>query len=175
MNGPSRIDACSQAPPKLVQKAVCLYINFPFNKDSDRWATKIREKKRQRVSSSDAKAETNDEVIDSQDGALISLTVTEYQVLIAKITSLRTNTKKSDNRILNLEARLDEAQAEIDSLKKQKGVTRKIVDETNESLEFTQVEHSDLTERVTMCETEQSAQWSEITHQSIYNRRPSGT
>ena len=45
-------------------------------------------KKRQRVSSSDAKAETNEEAMNSQDGALISLTVTEYQVLIAKITSL---------------------------------------------------------------------------------------
>ena len=33
------------------------------------------------------------------------------------------------------------------------------------------MEHSDLAERVTMCETEQSAQWNEITDQSIYNRR----
>ena len=37
-----------------------------------------KEKKRQRVSSSDAKAETNEEVMDSQDSALILLTVTEY-------------------------------------------------------------------------------------------------
>ena len=72
---------------------------------------------------------------------------------------------------MNLEARLDEAQAEIPSLKKQQGVTLKIVDKRKESLEFTQGEHSDVAERVTMCETEQSAQWREITHQSIYNRR----
>ena len=130
-----------------------------------------KEKKRQRVSSSDAKAETNEETMDSQDGALISLTVTEYQVLIVKITSLEDKHKTSDNRILNREARLDEAQVEIDSLKKQLGATLKIVDKTKESLEFTQREHSDLAERVTMCETEQSAQWNEITHQSIYNRR----
>ena len=123
-----------------------------------------KEKKRQRVSG--AKAETNEEAMDSQDGALLSLTVTEYQVLIAKITSLEDKHKASDNRIVNLEARL-----EIDSLKKQLGVTLKVVDETKESLEFTQREHSDLAERVTMCETEQSAQWNEITHQSIYNRR----
>ena len=71
---------------------------------------------------------------------------------------------------MNLEARLDEAQTEIDSLKKQLGVTLKVVDETKDSLEFTQGEHNDLAECVTMCETEQSAQWSEITHQSIYNR-----
>ena len=70
------------------------------------------------MSSSDAKAETNEEAMDSQDGALISLTVTEYQVLIAKITSFEDKHKASDNRILDLEARLDEAQAEIDSLKK---------------------------------------------------------
>ena len=123
-----------------------------------------KEKKRQRVSG--AKAETNEEAMDSQDGALLSLTVTEYQVLIAKITSLEDKHKASDNRIVNLEARL-----EIDSLKKQLGVTLKVVDETKESLEFTQREHSDLAERATMCETEQSAQWNEITHQSIYNRR----
>ena len=95
------------------------------------------------MSSLDAKAETNEEAMNSQDGALISLTVTEYQVLIAKITSLEDKHKTSDNRILNLEARLDEAQVEIDSLKKQLGVTLKVVDETKESLEFTQREHSD--------------------------------
>ena len=130
-----------------------------------------KDKKRQRVSSSDAKTETTEEAMDSQDGALISLTVTEYQGLIAKITNLKDKHKASDNRIFNLELRLDEAQAEIDSLKKQLGVTFKVVDETKESLEFTEKEHSDLAERVTACETEQSAQWSEITHQSIYNRR----
>ena len=121
-----------------------------------------KEKKRQRVSG--AKAETNEEAMDSQDGALLSLTVTEYQVVIAKITSLEDKHKASDNRILDLEARLDEAQAEIDSLKKQLCVTLKVVDETKESLEFTQREHSDLAERVTMCETEQPTQWNEITH-----------
>ena len=46
-----------------------------------------KEKKRQRVSSSDAKAETNEEAMDSQDGALISLTVTEYQVLIRRLSA----------------------------------------------------------------------------------------
>ena len=130
-----------------------------------------KEKKHQRVSSSDAKAQANQEAMDSRDGALISLMVTEYQVLIAKITSLKDQHKSSDNRILCLEARLDEAQAEIHSLKKQLGVTLKAVDKIKELLEFTQREHSDLTGRVTMCETEQSAQWNKITHQSIYNRR----
>ena len=48
-----------------------------------------QDKKRQRVSSSNAKAEANQEAMDSQDGELISLIVTEYQVLIAKITSLK--------------------------------------------------------------------------------------
>ena len=130
-----------------------------------------KEKKRQRVNSSDTKAEANQEAMDSHDGALISLMVTEYQVLTAKITSLKDKHKLSDNRILRLEARLDEAQVEIDSLKKQLGLTLKAVDEIKELLEFTQREHSDLTEHVTMCETEQSPQWNKITHQSIYNRR----
>jgi len=44
-----------------------------------------KEKKCQRVNSSDAKAETNEEAMDSQDGTLISLMITEYQVLIAKL------------------------------------------------------------------------------------------
>lgn len=70
------------------------------------------------MSSSDAKAETNEKAIESQDDAYISLAVTDYQVLIAKITSLEDKFKASDSRILNLEARLGEAQAEIDSLKK---------------------------------------------------------
>ena len=55
---------------------------------------------------------------------------------------------------MNLEARLDEARVEIDALKKQLRVTRKVDDETKESLEFTQGEHSDLAERVTIYETE---------------------
>lgn len=67
-------------------------------------------------------------------------------------------------------ARLDEAQAEIDSLKQQLGITLKAVDTIKELLEFTQREHRDLTGRVTMCEIEQSVQWNKITHQSIYNR-----
>ena len=50
--------------------------------------------------------------MDSQDCALISLMVTEYKLLIAKITSLEDKHKASDNQILNLEARLDEAQVE---------------------------------------------------------------
>ena len=72
--------------------------------------------------------------------------------------------------MLNLEARLDEAQVEIDSVKTRLSETREAVGETKESLEFMQGEHSDLVERVTHCETEQSNQWSEITHQAIYNR-----
>lgn len=132
---------------------------------------KNQEKKRQRVSSSDAQAELAEETNGKQDGAFITLTVTEYQALIEKITHIEDKAKASDNRILSLEARLDEAQVEIESLKKKLGETSKTMDETKESLKFTQEEHSDLVERLTLCETEQSAQWSEITHQSIYNRR----
>ena len=45
--------------------------------------------------------------MDSQDGALISLTITDYQALIANIISLEDKYKARDSRILNLEARLD--------------------------------------------------------------------
>lgn len=59
-----------------------------------------KQKKCQRVSSSDAKAQANQQAMDSRDGTLILLMVTEYQLLIAKITSLKDQHKSSDNRIL---------------------------------------------------------------------------
>jgi len=80
-------------------------------------------------------------------------------LIISLELGLEDKYKASESPILNLEARLNEAHAEIDSLKKQLGVTLKVVDGTKESLEFTQGEHSDLAERVTMCERKQSAQW----------------
>ena len=77
---------------------------------------KNQEKKRQRVSSSDAQAEVAEvaeETNGKQDGTFITLTVTEYQALIEKITYIEDKAKASDNRILSLEARLDDAQVEI--------------------------------------------------------------
>lgn len=42
---------------------------------------------------------------------------------------------------------------------------------TKDSLEFTQGKHDDLAGRVTDCENEQSTYWDELTHLSIYSCR----
>ena len=121
--------------------------------------SKDKEKKRQRVSSFGAEIVSED-----QDGDFIKMTVKEYQDMLGKLTAIEDQAKARDARILNLESRVDEAQAEIDSLKLK-------LNETKQSLEFTQGEREDLVERVTHCENDQSTQWSEITQQSIYSRR----
>ena len=67
--------------------------------------------------------------------------------------------------------RLDEAQDEISSLKRRLSEVIKTVNDSKESLEFTQGEQDDLVERVTNCENEQSTYWDELTHIQIYRRR----
>ena len=62
----------------------------------------------------------------------------------------------------NLEARLDEAQVEIQALKKQLREVNKTVNNTKGSLEFTHGEHDDLVECVANCENEQSTCWDEL-------------
>ena len=129
--------------------------------------SKEKDKKRQRVSSSGA--ENNNK--DDQDGAFIKMTVKEYQDLLGKLTAIEDQAKAWDARILNLESRLDEAQAEIDKLKLSVTETTKAMTETKQSLEFTQGEQEDLAKRVALCENDQSAQWNEITQQNIYSQR----
>ena len=68
--------------------------------------------------------------------------------------------------MLNLEARVCEVQAQIQSLKHK---TYKAVDKGQESLDFTGGEQSDLVERIMLCETEKSIKWNVSTHQSIYS------
>lgn len=130
------------------------------NKDLD--------KKRPRISSSGTDIESSEAV---QDGAFIKMTLGEYQDLILRLTAIEDNTKIREDRILNLEARLDEAQVEIQSLKKELSEVKKTVDNTKDSLEFTQGEHDDLVERVANCENEQFTCWDELTHLNIYGRR----
>ena len=98
------------------------------------------EKRRQRVSSSEVSVSE-----DSQDGAFIKLTVTEYQALIAKLTTIKDRDKTRNRHILNLEARLDEAQLEIQTLKTKLHDTNTFVAVTKKSIEFTQGEHDELT------------------------------
>ena len=130
------------------------------NKDLD--------KKRPRISSSGTDTES---IEAAQDGAYIKMTLTEYQSFLLRLTAIEDNTKIREERILNLEARLDEAQVEIQALKKQLREVDKTVNNTKDSLEFTQGEHDDLVERVANCENEQSTCWDELTHLNIYSRR----
>ena len=130
------------------------------NKDLD--------KKRPRISSSGTDTES---IEAAQDGAYIKMTLTEYQSFLLRLTAIEDNTKIREERILNLEARLDEAQVEIQALKKQLREVHKTVNNTKDSLEFTQGEHDDLVERVANCENEQSTCWDELTHLNIYSRR----
>ena len=99
------------------------------------------------------------------------MTLTEYQSFLLRLTTIEDNTKIREERILNLEARLDEAQVEIQALKKQLREVDKTVNNTKDSLEFTQGEHDHLVERVANCENEQSTCWDELTHLNIYSRR----
>ena len=99
------------------------------------------------------------------------MTLTEYQSFLLRLTAIEDNTKIREERILNLEAKLHEAQVEIQALKKQLRGVDKTVNNTKDSLEFTQGEHDDLVERVANCENEQSTCWDELTHLNIYSRR----
>ncbi|CAH3045185.1 unnamed protein product [Porites lobata] len=99
------------------------------------------------------------------------MTLTDYQSFLLRLTAIEDNTKIREQRTLNLEARLDEAQVEIQALKKQLREVDKTVNNTKDSLEFTQGEHDDLVERVANCENEQSTCWDELTHLNIYSRR----
>ena len=85
-----------------------------------------------RVSSSGAEIVNED-----HDGDFIKMTVKEYQDMLGKLTAIEDQAKARDARILNLESRLDEAQAEIDSLKPKLNETENAVTETKQSLEFT--------------------------------------
>ena len=99
------------------------------------------------------------------------MTLTEYQSFLLRLTAIEDNTKIREERILNLEARLDEAQVEIQAIDKQLREVSKTVNNTKDSLEFSQGEHDDLVERVANCENEQSTCWDELTHLNIYSRR----
>ena len=130
------------------------------NKDLD--------KKQPRISSSGTDTES---IEAAQDGAYIKMTLTEYQSFLLRLTAIEDNTKIREERILNLEARLDEAQVEIQALKEQLREVDKTVNNTKDSLELSQGEHDDRVERVANCENEKSTCWDELTHLNLYNRR----
>ena len=78
------------------------------NKDFD--------KKRPRIRSYGTDTESIEE---ARDGSYIKMTLTEYQSFLLRLTDIEDNSKIREERILNLEAGLDEAQVEIQALKKQ--------------------------------------------------------
>ena len=75
-------------------------------------------------------------------------------------TAIEDNAKIS-SRTFSAKAPMDLAQEEIQSLKHK---TYKTKNEVKESLKFTQDKQSDLVERMTLCKTEKSSKWDELTH-----------
>ena len=58
------------------------------------------------------------------------MTLTEYQSFLLRLTAIEHNTKIREEQIFNLEPRLDEAQVEIQALKKQLREVDKTVNNT---------------------------------------------
>ena len=99
------------------------------------------------------------------------MSIKECQDVIQRLTAIKDKAKISDERVLKLESRLDEAQDEIKALKSKLREVSKTVNNTKDSLESTQGECNDLAERVINCENEQSTYWDELTHLNIYSHR----
>ena len=118
------------------------------------------EKKRQRISSSSGNE--NSEII--QDGAFVTLKLTEYQALLDRLKAVEDTMKEREKHILQLEARLCEAETSINKVKTE-------CSSVAESLTYAQKEQDDLKERMSLCENELSAQGDEISKQSVYSRR----
>ena len=150
----------------LLRVEYCRSRTFSTVLTATNMGNKDLDKKRPRIGSSGTDTES---IGAAQDGAYVKMTLTEYQSFLLRLTAI--NTKFREERILNLQARLDEAQVEIQALKKQLREVDKIVNNTKDSLEFTQGEHDDLVERVANCENEQSTCWDDLTHLNIYSRR----
>ena len=101
------------------------------------------EKKRQRISSSSGNE--NSETI--QDGAFVTLKLTEYQALLHRLKAVEDTMKEREKHILQLEARLCEAETSIDEVKTE-------CSSVAESLTYAQKEQDDLKERMSLCENE---------------------
>jgi len=108
------------------------------------------EKKRQRISSSSGNE--NSETI--QDGAFVTLKLTEYQALLDRLKAVEDTMTEREKHILQLEARLCEAKTSINEVKTE-------CSSVTESLTYTQKEQDDLKERMSLCENKLSAQGNE--------------
>lgn len=84
--------------------------------------------------------------------------------LLERISALESKDEANVRRLNNIQAQLDEANAEISSL-------REKVKSLEESLEYTQAEQEEVKERVNTCEEDQMRNEDELIRQSIYSRR----
>ena len=109
------------------------------------------EKKRQRINSSSSNE--NSETI--QDGAFVTLKLTEYQALLDRLKAVEDIMKEREKHILQLEARLCEAETSINAVKAE-------CSNVAESLNYSQKEQDDLKERMSLRENELSAQGDKI-------------
>ena len=124
-----QLDAHFKAPPTWLWEINTKQWVLPFfsifhftniatlrNKDLD--------KKRLRISSSGTDM---DSIEAAQDGEYIKMTLTEYQSVILRLTAIKDDTKIWEE-IFSLEARLNEAQVEIQALKKTSEVNKTVND-----------------------------------------------
>ena len=87
-----------------------------------------------------------------------------YLELLVRISALESKEEGNTRRLNDMQAQLDQANAEISSL-------RAKVKSLEESLEFTQAEQDEVKERVNTCEEDQMRNEDELIRQSIYSRR----
>ena len=87
-----------------------------------------------------------------------------YLELLERISALESKEEANMKKLNNMQAKLEQANAEISSL-------RKKVKSLEESLNFTQAEQEEVKERVNTCEEDQMRNEDELTRQSIYSRR----
>ena len=86
-----------------------------------------------------------------------------YLELLVRISALESKEEGNTRRLNDMQAQLDQANAEISLL-------RAKVKSLEESLEFTQAEQDEVKERVNTCEEDQMRNEDELIRQSIYSR-----
>ena len=114
------------------------------------------EKKKQRIRSSSGNE--NSETI--QDSIFVTLKLTEYQALLDRLKAVKNTMTEREKHILQLEARLCEAETNLNEVKTE-------CSSVAESFTYTQKEQDDHKERMPQCENELSAQGDEICKQRV--------
>ncbi|KAK2555489.1 hypothetical protein P5673_022827 [Acropora cervicornis] len=115
------------------------WVDTGYGKPDDSKKEKKGEKKRQRISSSSGNE--NSETI--QDGTFVTLKLTEYQALLGRLKAVEDTMTEREKHILQLEAKLCEAETSINEVKTE-------CSSVAESLTYTQKEQDDLKERMSV-------------------------